>query len=65
MGIFSSLFKKTGDWHIKQLVKDSCNHIINGSMQAYNQKNNPYLVDSALDFLIEHGSFNLIKEKAV
>jgi len=63
MGFFSSFFKKTGDWHIKQLVKDSCKHIINASMRAYEQKANPYLIDYALDLLIEDGSYNLIKEK--
>lgn len=63
MGMFSSLFKKAGDWHIKQLVKESCDQIIKATMQAYNQKNNPYLVDYALNLLIDHGSFNLMKEK--
>lgn len=62
MGFLSSIFKKTGDWHIKQLVKDSSSHVIKASMQCYEQKSNPYLVDYALDLLIEDGSYHIMKK---
>jgi hypothetical protein len=63
MGLFSSFFNKAGAWHIKQLVKDSCDHVIKATMAAHEQKNNPFLVDYALDLLIEHGSYSLMKEE--
>ena len=46
---------------IKKLVEDSCDLVIKASMQATDQKNNPYLVDYALDLLIEHLSYKLMK----
>jgi len=46
---------------INKLVEDSCDLVIKASMQATDQKNNPYLVDYALDLLIKHLSYNLMK----
>jgi len=64
MGIFSSMFNKMGHWHIKQLVKEGADNIMNASMQDYQQKDNPYLIDLALDLLIDHGSFKIMKAKS-
>lgn len=61
MGILSSMFNKMGHWHVRQLVKDCAKLIIEASMHVYNQKNNPYLTDSALDSLIEHGHFDVMQ----
>jgi len=61
MGILSSTFNKMGHWHIRQLVKDCTKIIIKLSMHEVDQKNNPYLTDSALDLLIEQGQYSTLK----
>jgi len=63
MGLFSSFFKKAGKFHVHQLVVDCGQLVIKASMSEINQKNNPYLTDSALDLLIKEGNFNTMRSK--
>ena len=59
MGIFS----KMGHWHVRRLARDCTKLIIDASMHEYNQKNNPYLTDSALDLLIAQGQYTAMEGK--
>ncbi len=63
MSFFDSMFGKMGHRHIRQLAKDCSKLIIKASMSEYKQLNNPYLTDSALNLLIKHNQYSLMKEK--
>jgi len=63
MGILSSMFNKMGHWHIRQLVKECTKTIISASMRDPAPRSNPHLTDSALNFLILHGGYNIMEGK--